>query len=78
MKPLTFTGLPRVLAKPDADPCAVLRGDVEQQFFDVARVRPPAHHIEQPVAAITVAAELDADRPIGSLNRVFSVAVRSQ
>src|SRR6266403_502640 len=65
VKRLALAGLPRILAEPDADPIAVLRGDIEQQSVDVARVGPPAHHIQQPVAAVLIAAELDADRPIG-------------
>src|SRR6516164_2731958 len=68
---LALTGLPRILAKPDADSLAVLCSGIEQQFFDVARVRPPAHHIQEPVAAISVAAELDADRPIGIVELVL-------
>src|SRR5712671_114913 len=65
VKRLALTGLPRILAEPDADPIAVLRGDIEQQSVDVARVGPPAHHIQKPVAAVLIAAELDADGPIG-------------
>jgi hypothetical protein len=42
-----------------------LRGGVEQEFIDIARVGPPAHHVQQPEAAALVAAELDADGPIG-------------
>jgi hypothetical protein len=44
---------------------AVLRRGIEQQPVDVARVGTPAHHIEQPIAAVLIAAELDADSPIG-------------
>src|SRR5205085_8249295 len=65
VKRLALAGLPRILAEPDADPVAVLRGGIEQQSVDIARVGPPAHHIQEPVAAALVAAELDADRPIG-------------
>ena len=42
-----------------------LRGGVEQQFLDVARVGASAHHVQEPIAAVPVAAELDADPPIG-------------
>ena len=52
VKRLALTGLPRILTEPDADPFAVLRGGIEQQVFDVARIRPRAHHIEQPIAAV--------------------------
>src|SRR6267378_3902736 len=65
VKRLALAGLPRILAESDADPLAVLRGGIEQQSVDIARVGPPAHHIQQPVAAALIAAELDADRPIG-------------
>src|SRR5205807_5563841 len=65
MECLALAGLPRILAEPDADPVAVLRGGIEQQSVDIARVGPPANHIQEPVAAILIAAELDADRPIG-------------
>src|SRR5262245_4350814 len=34
-------------------------------------VGPPAHHIEQPVSAILIAAELDADGPIGVVELSF-------
>ena len=44
---------------------AVLCRGIEQQSLDVARVGPRAHHIQKPVAAVLVAAELDADGPIG-------------
>src|SRR5712671_1256080 len=50
VKPLSLARLSRVLAKPDVDPVAVLRGGIEQQSFDVARVGPPTHHIQKPVA----------------------------
>jgi hypothetical protein len=65
VKRLGFAGLSRVLAEADLDPVAVLRGGIEQQSFDITRVDPPAHHIQQPKTAVLVAAELDADRPIG-------------
>src|SRR6202040_2723091 len=64
MMRLALAGLPWILAEPDADFGAVLHRGIEEQFFDVARVSAPAHHIEDPVAAFPVAAELDADRPI--------------
>src|SRR5438270_14018590 len=44
---LALAGLPRILTKTDADPLAVLLGDVEQQALDIARVGPRAHQIEQ-------------------------------
>src|SRR6516162_4530508 len=62
---LALAGLPRILAEPDADPFAVLRGGIEQQSFDVARIGAPAHHVQEPVAATSIAAKFDADRPIG-------------
>jgi hypothetical protein len=65
VKHLALAGLPRILAGPDADLFAVLRRGIQQQPVDVARVGPPAHHIEQPIAAVLIAAELDADSPIG-------------
>jgi hypothetical protein len=37
---------------------------IEQQFLHIAGFA-RAHHIQQPIAAVRVAAELDADRPIG-------------
>src|ERR1700726_3885835 len=60
-------GMPGVIAvlTGSADPIAVLRGGIEQQSVDIARVGPPAHHIQQPIAAALIEAELDADRPIG-------------
>jgi hypothetical protein len=48
VKCLALAGLPRIVAEPDADPCAVLLGGIEQQAIDVARVGPPAHNIQQP------------------------------
>src|SRR5262249_12036558 len=62
---LALAGLPRILTEPDLDTRAILCGDVEQQSLDIARVGPPAHDSDQPIAAIPVAAKLDADRPIG-------------
>ena len=35
---LALAGLPWILPEPDRDPLAVLRGGIEQQLFDVARV----------------------------------------
>src|SRR5215469_4099168 len=62
---LALAGLPRILAKPDADRFAVLLGGVAQQALDVTRIGSHTHHIQHVVAARPVAAELDADRPIG-------------
>jgi hypothetical protein len=64
VKRLALAGLSRILAEPDTDLFAVLLGDIEQQSFDIARVGPRPHHIQQPIAAVLIAAELDADRPI--------------
>src|SRR6516165_4949665 len=50
--------------KPDCDPLAVLRGGIEQQLFDVARVGARPHHIQQPIALAPIATELGANRPI--------------
>src|SRR3984893_5223124 len=61
---LALARLPRILAETDLDVLAVLGGGIEQQSLDVAPIGPPAHHIQQPVAAIPIAAELDADGPI--------------
>src|SRR5262249_32402942 len=71
VKRLALAGLPRILAEPNADPFAVLRGDIAQQFVDISRVGPPAHHIEQPISAVLIAAELDADGPIGVVELRF-------
>jgi hypothetical protein len=65
MKCLALAGLPRILAEPDADLFAVLCGGIEQECVDVARVGPRADHIQQPVTAVFVATELDADGPVG-------------
>jgi len=65
VKRLALAGLPRILAEPDADPFAVVRRGIEQQSLDIARVSPLAHHIQQPTAAVLIAAELDAHRPVG-------------
>ena len=65
MKRLALAGLPRVLAESDADLFAIQHGGIEQERIDVARVGSRADHIQQPVAAVLVAAELDADRPVG-------------
>ena len=62
---LALPGLPRVPAEPDAHLLAVVDSGIEQEFFDVAWIGPLAYHIEEPVAAAPVAAELNADRPIG-------------
>src|SRR6516164_8028131 len=61
---LALAGLPRILAEPDPDLFAVPRSCIEQQSFDIARVGPHAHQIEQPISTILVAAELDADCPV--------------
>src|SRR5262249_1990051 len=55
---LALAGLPRILAEPDAHPIAVLRSSREQQSFDVARIGAPAHHVQDPIAATSIAAEL--------------------
>jgi hypothetical protein len=56
-------------AVPDADPVAVLRRGIEQQSLDVARVGQPAHHIQQPIAAVLVAPE-ELDRMLGECDIV--------
>src|SRR5262249_31153194 len=61
---LALPGLPRILAEPDLDALAVLSSGIEQQSLDIARSGPRAHHIQQPIAAIPIAAELDADGPV--------------
>src|SRR5215472_1829659 len=43
---------------------AILLGNTEQVPFDVARVGSRPYHIQQPIAAAAIAAELDTDRPI--------------
>src|SRR5215831_195893 len=60
---LALAGLARILAKPDANPLAVLRGGREQQFLNVARVGSRAHQLQEPITAVPIAAELDTDRP---------------
>jgi len=65
LKRLALPGLPRILAEPDADRFPVLCGGIDQQSLDIAWVGPPPHHVEEPIAAVLIAAELDADRPIG-------------
>src|SRR5205814_8314732 len=60
-----LAGSARTLADPDANQLAVMGGGVEQQSLDVTRVGPRAQHIQQPIAAVPVLSELDADRPIG-------------
>ena len=72
VKRLALASLPRILAEPDADPIAVMCGGIEQQSLYITRIGPRTHHIEQPVAAVLVAAELDADRPIG-MQMVFGI-----
>jgi|SRR6516162_6522758 hypothetical protein len=62
---LALAGLTRILTKSDLDPLAVPRGGVVQQSLDITRIGSRAQQIEQPIAAISVAAELDADRPVG-------------
>ena len=54
---LALAGLPRILAKPDADLCAILRGGIEQQSLDIIGIGPRAQHIEQPEPAASIAAE---------------------
>src|SRR5580692_4077823 len=65
VKRLALAGLPRILAESDADLFAIQHRGIEQECVDVARVGSRADHIQQPVAALLVAAELDADRPVG-------------
>ena len=48
---LALAGLPWILAKPDADPFAVLFGGVAQQALDVTRIGSHAHHIQHVVTA---------------------------
>jgi len=62
---LALAGLSRILAKADGDPFAVLGGGIDQQSLDIAWVGPRAYHIEQPVIAVPITTELDADGPIG-------------
>ena len=64
MKRLAFAGLSRILAETDADLFAVLGCGREQQSLDVAGIGPSAHQIQQPIAAVAITAELDADGPI--------------
>jgi hypothetical protein len=71
MKRLTLACLARVLAEPDSDPVAVLRGDIDQQSFDVARVGSRPHHVQKPVAAVLFTPEFDADCPIGVIELGF-------
>src|SRR6516225_4316809 len=54
---LALAGLPRILPEPDRDPLSVLRGGIEQQLFDVARVGARPHHIQYPIVAAPIAAE---------------------
>ena len=44
---------------------AVLPGSIGQQLLDISRIGAPPHHIQKPVAAASIGAKLDADRPIG-------------
>src|SRR5215469_18024941 len=62
---LALAGLSRILTKPDPDPPTVLLSGVAKHPLDITRVGSRAHQIEQVVAPRSVAAELDADRPIG-------------
>src|SRR5207237_4503671 len=62
--PLAVAGLPRILAEPDLDRLAIPGCGIEHQLLHVTRVRPYANHVQQPIAAVSIAAELDADRPI--------------
>src|SRR6516162_10728579 len=64
VKCLALTGLSRILAKTDPHSLAIPGRGFEQQSFYIPRVRPCAHHIEQPASAFVIAAELDADGPI--------------
>src|SRR5258708_22040855 len=73
---LALAGLPRILAQPDLDALAVLGSRIEQQSLDVARIGPPAHHIEQPIAAFPIAAELNADGPIRGLHLGLAVGAQ--
>ena len=56
---LALAGLTWILAEPDAVLVAILGGGIEQQHLDIAWVGPPAHHVQQPIAAALVAAEPD-------------------
>jgi hypothetical protein len=58
VKRLALAGLPRILAKPDADPCAILRRGIEQQLLDIARVRPLAYHPQAARSVATAACKL--------------------
>jgi hypothetical protein len=71
VKRLALAGLPRILAESDADLFAIQHRGVEQECVDVARVGPRADHIQQPVTAVFVATELEADRPIGVVELGF-------
>ena len=66
----------REAAQRDLDPLAVLRGGIEQQLFDVARVGARPHQIQRPIAAAPIATELDADSPVAELG--FLVTARSE
>ena len=75
---LALAGLPRILAEPDANPVAVLRGGAEQQSLDIAGVSAGAHNIQQPVAAALIAATLDPNRPIRSGSAFWNSGHSSQ
>src|SRR6516164_3983551 len=64
VKCLALTGLSRILAKTDPHSLAIPGRGFEQQSLYIPRVRAGAHHIEQPVSTLVIAAELDADSPI--------------
>jgi hypothetical protein len=78
MQRLALAGLPRVLAEPDPHRFSVLGSGSEQQFFDIARVGPRAHHIQHPKPPFLSRPSLMPTVQSGSLNSVFSVAARSQ
>jgi hypothetical protein len=62
---LAFSGLAGILARPDADPFALLNGGIKQQLFNVARVQPDVHHIQEAITAALVADRFNANSPIG-------------
>src|SRR6516165_8462658 len=71
VKCLALTGLSRILAKTDPHPLAIPGRGFEQPSFYIPRVLPCAHHIEQPVSALVIATELDADGPIRVIELCF-------
>src|SRR6516165_2154265 len=75
---LALASLPRILAEPDANPVAVLRGGAEQQSLDIAGVGAGAHNIQQPIAAVLIAATLDPSRPIRSGSAFWNASHSSQ